>query len=39
MADSLTQGLANGDRAVGALHESRRALYTLLSDLPGMAYR
>lgn len=39
MAESLTQGLAARDRAESALQESRRALYTLMSDLPGMAYR
>jgi PAS domain S-box-containing protein len=39
MAESLTEGLAERDHAEAALQESRRALYTLMSDLPGMAYR
>lgn len=36
---TLTRGPANGDRPEAAPDESFRALYTLMSDLPGMAYR
>ena len=39
MADSLQRGVDERDRAEGALRESERVLSTLLSNLPGMAYR
>jgi len=39
MAESLEQGVVERDRAEEALQESQRALSTLMSNLPGMAYR
>jgi PAS domain S-box-containing protein len=39
MAGSLEQRRAERDRAEEALRESQRALSTLMSNLPGMAYR
>jgi PAS domain S-box-containing protein len=39
MAGSLEHRVAERDRAEAALHESQRALSTLMSNLPGMAYR
>jgi len=39
LAESLQRRMAERDRAEEALRESQRALSTLLSDLPGMAYR
>ena len=39
MAESLERRVAERDRAVEELHESQRALSTLMSNLPGMAYR
>jgi PAS domain S-box-containing protein len=39
MAASLERRIAERDRAETALRESQRALATLLSNLPGMAYR
>jgi signal transduction histidine kinase len=39
MAESLECEMQERDRAEAALHETQRALSTLLSNLPGMAYR
>jgi PAS domain S-box-containing protein len=39
MAAALTQRIAERDDAEAALHENRRRLQTLMSNLPGMAYR
>lgn len=39
MAASLERRVAERDRAEEALQESQRALSTLMSNLPGMAYR
>jgi PAS domain S-box-containing protein len=39
MADSLERRIAERDQAAQALQESKRALSTLMSNLPGMAYR
>ncbi len=39
MAQSLEHRVAERDRAEEALRESQRALSTLMSNLPGMAYR
>jgi signal transduction histidine kinase/PAS domain-containing protein len=39
MAASLEQGVDERDRAEEELRESQRALSTLMSNLPGMAYR
>jgi PAS domain S-box-containing protein len=39
MAESLEQRIAERDRVETELRESRRALSTLMSNLPGMAYR
>jgi len=39
MAESLERRVAERDRAEAELRESQRALSTLMSNLPGMAYR
>jgi|GEM_PF-870360 len=39
MAGSLEKRIAERDQAEGALRESQRTLSTLMSNLPGMAYR
>lgn len=39
MAESLERRVAERDQATQALQESKRALSTLMSNLPGMAYR
>jgi PAS domain S-box-containing protein len=39
MAESLERRIAERDEAAEALRESQRALSTLMSNLPGMAYR
>ena len=39
MAESLERRVAERDRAMEELRESQRALSTLMSNLPGMAYR
>ncbi len=39
MAESLEKRMAERDRVEEALRENRRALATLMSNLPGMAYR
>jgi PAS domain S-box-containing protein len=39
MAESLEQRIAERDRVEAELRESQRALSTLMSNLPGMAYR
>jgi PAS domain S-box-containing protein len=39
MADSVTRGHSKRERAAGGPEENCRVLYTLMNDLPGMAYR
>jgi len=39
MADTLERHIAERNRAEATLHETQRTLATLLSNLPGMAYR